>query len=253
MLQSLVDEFEPALAQRHKNEVEEHAPDVIFEAVSLGDHQHLLELPASVLEIRARVDDGETRESADTRLRVAEALCELERSSTPCHSRLPVLDDRLSLRDVAVRQRELPPGRQPLEHLDRLERNRLALVGPAREEEQTRQGAQRVSFSAEVPELAPALERLLLGGDRFLELRRHVALVGTTSRQLRTSREREMLPDPQRPCELCSSLAVGPYRRGSLTGCRGEPQHRLGFACGLCVVGQPRKVLGGRRMPDECT
>src|SRR5439155_14091159 len=80
LLQSLVDELEPALAQRHKNELEEHAPDVIFEALSLGDRQHLLELRASVLEIRARADDGETREGADPRLRAAQAPCELEGS-----------------------------------------------------------------------------------------------------------------------------------------------------------------------------
>ncbi len=105
--------------------------------VLLRERQGALELDPSFSPPRIDLGYTDVRERVDEDLRVVERSRELQCSLAPRHGFRNVLDDHAALRDVGVGHRERVSRRQPLEELDRLERNRLALPGPPGEEQQS--------------------------------------------------------------------------------------------------------------------
>ena len=96
-----------------------------------------------------------------------------------------------------------------------------------------------------------AVERLLLGGDRFVDLRGQVALSGTTRQKLRAHLKRLPGGEPQRPSVLRCGLEMR-ARGSSPFGGAGRPvQDALGIAGRLGVMCKAREIRISARAPGE--
>jgi hypothetical protein len=89
-----------------------------------------------------------------------------------------------------------------------LPRERLRFLGSPGEEQDVREGAQRVPFAAAVAERAPAGERVVQSSDRWLELRGRVTLARLGLQQISPELERGAVGESQRPLALGGRLGV---------------------------------------------
>jgi hypothetical protein len=118
-LEMAAGKLEPAIPQRAKDELHRGSARVLLEAMALRQRHGALELDPPFDLVRLDFQRADVRERVDVRLRVVEAVGELERESAPFLGCLAVLDHHPPLRDVAAGHRELVPRGKPLEQLNR--------------------------------------------------------------------------------------------------------------------------------------
>ena len=235
-----------AMHQRHGVQVVEGQRHLGIELVLLRQREAALEhLPARRLVGQPQPRAADMVERLAQRLRIADALGQLDRLRAPDLDIGHALADQAQLRQRAVGDGQLGIGRQRFEHLDRLARAvecRGDAVAPAM---QPRQPAQADALGAPVAELAVQHERFAPGTDRLAVQAGDRAFERTRLEQRRTfGRCQRRAVKQRQPIEPCR-FAVG-AARGRESGCaRRQPCDLVDQARAFGMVHLPRQRLVG--------
>ncbi len=157
-------------------------------------------------------------------------------------------------REPCIRPRELVPGREQRQQLDRSLGRGLRIRQLPAAGEVGHDPAECVGLAAAVARGTVELDRLLQHLDRSPLLVRAVEGVGAALEQRRALPGGQAVREAQGPGVVRGRLAVSPGRGGALGGGDGVAEDCLAVARGIGVMGEPREVrpsVGGLRQRDE--